>query len=85
MKRYYYRTSDGESHGPSVLDFPVREVRYGALSPELRVERAERRESIVSALDNSSDLKPFERPDVGRISRRESGESCYIAGSVPDA
>ena len=39
----------------------------------------------MSALDNSSDLKPFERPDVGRISRRESGESCYIAGSVPDA
>ena len=37
MKRYYYRTSDCESHGPSVLDFPVREVRYGALSPELRV------------------------------------------------
>ena len=37
MKRYYYRTSDGESHGPSVLDLPVREVRYGALSPELRV------------------------------------------------
>ena len=37
MKRYYYRTSDGESHGPSVLDFPVREVRYGALAPELRV------------------------------------------------
>lgn len=35
MKRYYYRTSDGESHGPSVLDFPVREVRYGPLSPEL--------------------------------------------------
>lgn len=37
MKRYYYRTSDGESHGPSVLDFLVREVRYGPLSPELMV------------------------------------------------
>ena len=58
---------------------------WAAVSGVDGLERAECRESIVGALDNSSDLKPFERPDVGRTSRRECGGSCYIAGSVPDA
>ena len=31
MKRYYYHTPDGELHGPTDVDFLVREVRYAGL------------------------------------------------------
>lgn len=35
--KYYYHTSDGELHGPSELDFLIREVKWGGLPDSLMV------------------------------------------------
>lgn len=35
--KYYYHDRDGELHGPSDLDFLIREVKWGGLPADLTV------------------------------------------------
>lgn len=50
MKKCYYHTPDGELHGLSDLDFLVREIRYGALPPDLMI-REEQGQAWIAMKD----------------------------------
>lgn len=58
--KYYYHDRDGELHGPSDLDFLIREVKWGGLQADLTVRPGDGGEWM--SFEDAVKRKPKARP-----------------------